>query len=67
MEGRSFGEFIWGREELWVLQRGENLIMDRGVREKERESESMCRKMHKNSLLKTITEKGRGAEYSKIL
>ena len=51
----------WERDDLWVLPWGGTPITNRGVKEKERMSESMRREMHKKNFHKTIDwERERG-------
>ena len=60
MESRSCGEWIWGRKELQVLQRGGS--PGHGERSKrENKSENMHRELYKKNFPKTSDwEKERG-------
>lgn len=67
LEGRSWGELILGRRELWVLKRGRS--PDHGERyEREKDSKSVHRGLHKeSSSLKSLIWKRRGAGHCKFL
>ena len=64
MEGRRGRDVIWGKKELWVLQRGENPD-HRGGRGRERAVHRGLQK--KTTSSKSLTGKIRGANYGEFL